>query len=91
MHVRHLGIVWDNCVQPCQHKVIKQTELNHELFGAQSLPSKMPWTRWLGLSCCLRTEIFVYARTAASRAFCPSQGERAAWALLIRQGSMNHS
>ena len=45
MHVRHLGIVWYYCVQPCQHTVIIPMELNHELFGAQSLPSKMPWTR----------------------------------------------
>jgi hypothetical protein len=50
-------------------------------LAAQSLPSTIPCTRWLGWICCLKTEMLEYAENAASNAFCPSHGAAEAWAL----------
>lgn len=53
----------------------------HVLLAAKSLPLKTPCTRWVGLTCWRSSAILLYANTAASRAFWPSHGLSAAWAL----------
>ncbi len=63
------------------HREVKWYIECSALFGVQSFPSMIPCTRCVGLSCCLSIDMLVYEITAASRAFWPSQGDKAAWAL----------
>jgi hypothetical protein len=60
---------------------IRLAATGNEPLAAQSLPSMIPWMRCVGLICCRRAEMFVYARTAASSALMPSHGAPDAWAL----------